>query len=315
MKDTRKNEIKVGVISFLAIVLFIIGISLGKDFKMSSSETIIKLRFPNSGGIQPSSPVVVNGVKRGYVKSIVNDRNTVVITAGIDNVDDFKRDVSAKITILEITGGKKIEISPGIVQDKYTIDHEIEGVNSADIADLVALVGDLGGDAKSFLKKFDNIAANLDKLVGNEKFTGDIQKIVNNTENITTELNDFINKNLNDLNITLKNIKTLTNDITSAYNKYEPRVDTLTLQLVSAMSDAKVLINNIKTSLAKVDNVVADVNDITGEIKTGKGLVGKMIYDKNFSKGLDTNLTNLFKFIDMIQQHGININARLGTRP
>ena len=126
MKDTRSIEIKVGLVSILAVILFIIGITLGRGLYVSVNPVTVKIRFPNSGNIQISAPVFVNGVKRGAVASVRNDNGSVLVTADLDNVREFRRDVSARISILEITGGKKIEIFPGKSPEKYKIGDEIQ---------------------------------------------------------------------------------------------------------------------------------------------------------------------------------------------
>ena len=52
MKDTRSIEIKVGLVSILAVILFIIGITLGRGLYVSVNPVTVKIRFPNSGNIQ-----------------------------------------------------------------------------------------------------------------------------------------------------------------------------------------------------------------------------------------------------------------------
>ncbi|MFW5701927.1 MAG: MlaD family protein, partial [Bacteroidota bacterium] len=112
MKEQRKTEIKVGIVSILSLALLILGITLGKDFSVGVSQITITMEFPRSGGIAPSAPVVVNGVKRGAVSQVRNHNGNVRITAEIDDISDFRTDAAAMITTMEITGGKKIDISP-----------------------------------------------------------------------------------------------------------------------------------------------------------------------------------------------------------
>ena len=92
MKDTRSIEIKVGLVSILAVILFIIGITLGRGLYVSVNPVTVKIRFPNSGNIQISAPVFVNGVKRGAVASVRNDNGSVLVTADLDNVREFRRE-------------------------------------------------------------------------------------------------------------------------------------------------------------------------------------------------------------------------------
>lgn len=165
MNNQKKNELKVGLVSIAAIILLIIGITLGRGFSVSVSNQTIKFRFPNSGGIQLTSPVVINGVKRGSVSYIKNDKGSVLIEASIDDISDLHDDATAKITILEITGGKKIEINPGNASKNFDINKEIPGVTAADLSDLVTLGGEMVYDMKFLLKKLDTVSTTLTRML------------------------------------------------------------------------------------------------------------------------------------------------------
>ena len=113
MKSNKNLELKVGLLSIAAIILLVVGITLVKGISVSISQNVIRLRFEQSAGIQESAPVTINGVKRGSVTKVENDNGSVLISANLSDISDIKEDAFAKITMLEITGGKKIEIFPG----------------------------------------------------------------------------------------------------------------------------------------------------------------------------------------------------------
>lgn len=109
MRNNRSREIQVGAVSLLAIILLILGFTYGKNLSISPKANLIKIRFPNSAGVQIAEPVVVNGVKRGLVRDVRNDAGSVLILVELNKMDDIRSDASAKITLLEITGGKKLK--------------------------------------------------------------------------------------------------------------------------------------------------------------------------------------------------------------
>ncbi|MFP4370333.1 MAG: MlaD family protein, partial [Candidatus Kapaibacterium sp.] len=157
MHSERSREIKVGIVTLLAIILLVGGISVGKNLSVSVSDNMLIMKFPNSGGIQPSAPVVVNGVKLGTVSSVENLKDSVLIKAEMKTLNELRKDASARITILEITGGKKIEIHPGHSDDQLSKNDTIRGSTPPDIAELVALVGEVSGDAIKLLRRIDTV--------------------------------------------------------------------------------------------------------------------------------------------------------------
>ncbi len=315
MNVSRNTEIKVGIVSLAALILLILGISMGKGLRFSAGESIIKLRFPASGGIQASSPVVVNGVDRGDVKSIENNNGSVLITASIDNIDDLREDAHARITILEITGGKKIEIFPGTSPNKLKEGSEIQGTTPPDLSELVALFGEVSGDAIGLVRRLDTIAAGVTYLLEDGKLADDIKVTVSNLKNVSANANTLLDDNYNNIQNSLNNLAIITQDLKIAIKNNEPKVSNIIAELENTIKDIKPIINKTDNAIANADKLILDLNSIASEVKDGEGFANKLIYDKKFAGTLDSALTDIYKFIKFIEEHGVNVNLRLGTRP
>jgi len=315
MNNQKKNEIKVGLVSLVAIVLLIIGITLGRGYSVSVSTQTIKFRFPNSGGITLSSPVVVNGVKRGLVSYVKNDKGSVLIEATIDDITDLTKDASAKITILEITGGKKIELSPGFNNEKLNPKDEIPGFTAADLSDLVTMGGDMVGDLKILLKKLDTISGSITKMLDNGKFIAQVKQIVSNADIILSDARTVLEENKTGLNATLKNFRIISDDVKNLLKKDEPRLDSLLTKLDKTLNSGQSLVSRADVSLAQIDEILKDVKNITNEIKNGNGFVTKLLYDKGTAQKLDSTVLSLQELVSFIKANGVNVNVRLGTRP
>lgn len=314
MKANKRTELVVGVVSLIAIIILASSVVLINGIGYSNSVEI-KLRFQNSGGIKPSSPVVVNGVKRGTVKEIISNNNSVLIIANLDNIDDIKSDATAKISILEITGGKKIEINTGINQQKFDPKNEIIGSTSKDIGELVGLVGDISGDVISLVKKLDSISTSLNDLLKDTIMINNLKSTVQNTNDLTQDLKSFMNENRSELTKTITNLNTLSNDLKLAVQKNEPKVSNLIDSIQTTVNKANKLINNLDITSNEANKLIEDVNTIVKDIKNNKSIINKILYDKNFADDLDSAINSISKLVDFINQNGINVNVRLGTRP
>lgn len=315
MNNQRSKEITVGIISIVALALLVLGITLGKGISVRTSSVELKLRFPNSGGIQEGAPVVVNGVKRGYVNSVKNDNGSVIINATLDKIGDLKSDVRARISILEITGGKKIEIFPGTSNEQYSVNNEIPGETPPDIAELVALVGEVSGDAITLIRRVDTAMGEITGLLADGKVMADVRTTADNAAEITQNLNSFVKNNYSKLEKTVNNLETLTAQLKSAVDRYDPQIGMILTKIDGTLGDLKKLSNSADTALTNINGVVRDVSSITGEIKNGNGLVSRLIYDKEMASRLDSTLTELGAVMTMIRQYGVNVNVRLGSNP
>lgn len=315
MKDLKKVEIKVGVVSVVGTILLILGIILGRGYKVSMAAQTIYLRFPNSGGLQVSSPVVVNGVKRGVVSSVTNDKGSVLVVATVDNTDDFRKDTRARITILEITGGKKVEIFPGTSVEPFDPKQEIPGETSADFSDLVTYLGEISIKGKKLLSQLDTTLSSMNKLFGDKRFIQETREAIADASSALQIAREIMELNQSNINQTLKNFRDITATLKKDYSKYEPRFDTLVKKLDDVSGKASNLLDNARSSINMLDSALLQINGLLDEIRKGDGLASRVIYDKSFFLRLDTTLTNLSELISLIRYHGVNVNLRLGTRP
>ncbi|MFN3305847.1 MAG: MlaD family protein [Candidatus Kapaibacteriota bacterium] len=315
MKNIKKIELRVGVVSLIATILLILGIILGRGYKVSVSMQTIKFRFPNSGGLQISSPVVVNGVKRGTVSSIKNDGGSVLVEAVIDNTKDLRSDARARITILEITGGKKIEIYPGSSADPLDIKNEIPGETASDFAVIVSELGEILKETKVVMGKLDRTLTSTNKLLEDKQFLVNTKEALENANQALRISREILESNQISINQTLQSIRDISTKLQSDYYKYEPKVQSIINNLETISSQTKIILNQGNSTLKTLDKAVSEIIGIVDEIKQGSNLVHKLIYDKELSQQLDSTLTNLTKFLNQVQKYGVNVNLRLGTRP
>jgi len=315
MKNTKQIELKVGIVSVVGTILLVLGLILGRGYKVSVSTQTIKFRFPNSGGLQVSSPVVVNGVKRGTVTSVVNDSGSVLVTATIDNIDDLRKDVKARITILEITGGKKIEIFPGTSPEKFNPETEIQGETAADFADLVTQLGLILEQAKHTISQLDTTLTSTNKVLGNKNFATNLQLAVDNATQTLTITREILEQNQTNINQIVKNLKEILSELRNDYSIYEPKINRIVARLDTISLQTTNLLENGSATVEKINRSLNQLNDILLEIREGDNLANKIIYNKEFAQRLDSTLRQVSELITFIQKNGVNVNLRLGTRP
>lgn len=315
MRDTRKLEFRVGVVSLIGIILLIFGISIGKNLRLATNSNILSFEFSDSGGLKSGEPVVVNGVERGSITSVENLESKVIVKAALNKIDDIKKDATARITLLEITGGKKLEIYPGESNKIITTNDLIPGTTPADLPDLVAILGDVSDDAVILIRRLDTIAASASLLLSDEKFINDIKYTAANANNITTKLDNFIDDNYNELDNAITNLSELSTDLKNAFDENEPKIVEIIDELNSTIKETREVVSKAGLFIDGADELIANLNSVVQSIKNDDGIINKIIYDKEFSKEIENTLSNLKILLEAVNQHGINVNVRIGTRP
>ena len=315
MNPDKKKELIVGLVALAGVVMLIVGVMLGESFSLSGQQKTIQFMFPSSGGIKPSSPVVVNGVERGSVTKVENKNDSVLVTANIDGIDDIHIDATARISILEITGGKKLEVFPGIASESITSNHIIRGKTAADLGDLIADVGEVSVDLKRIVRGLDTLIVNANGILGDKVLMNDLRITITNASEAMVRINDLVARNEGAINSSIANLSELSRELNSAVKEQKPNIERIIADMKQVSEKAVTLIDKVDNSWEDVSKIAADVRKIIEDIQNNESLLNKLLYDKKLAQRLDSVMYNLGSFVEKIDQHGINVNVRLGTRP
>lgn len=315
MQSDKKKELIVGLVALAGVAMLIIGVMLGKSFSLSGEQKTVQFMFPSSGGIKPSSPVVINGVERGKVSTIENKNDSVLITALVYGTDDIYTDASARISILEITGGKKLEIFPGVSSMKLSSNAIIRGKTAADMGDLIADIGEVSGELKSIVRGMDTLINNANGILGDTLLMANLRTTITNASEAMVRINGLVARNEGAINSSIANLSELSRELNSAVKEQKPNIERIIADMKQVSEKAVTLIDKVDNSWDDVAKIATDVRKIIEDIQNNESLLNKLLYDKKLAQRLDSVMYNLGSFVEKIDQHGINVNVRLGTRP
>lgn len=314
MEVTRSTEIKVGLVSLAALLLLIGGIMIGKGVNLSPNKATINISLPSSGGLETGSPVVVDGVKRGMIVDVRNDGDGVTAVAELDRIDDLHADASAKVTILEITGGKKVSIDPGTT-GSFDARFPLKGIVSPDISDLITSVGDVSGDAQSLVRRLDTISASLTALLGDSVVVRDLRTMASDGSLLVSDLRTFFQANKQPLKETIASLRSLSTELRTAINENDPKLRQLLDKLDRTADDAAAVLRRADGAVIKADTMLTAANDVLRAVRDRDGTAHRLIYDAAFINKLDSSVQALNTLLQNANKYGINVNVGLGHEP
>ncbi|MBU3741627.1 MAG: MCE family protein [Candidatus Kapabacteria bacterium] len=314
MEVTRSTEIKVGLVSLAAILLLIGGIMIGKGINLSPNKAIVNISLSSSGGLENGSPVVVDGVKRGMIVDVRNDGDGVTAVAELDHIDDLHADASAKVTILEITGGKKVSIDPGTT-GSFDARMPLKGVVSPDISDLITSVGDVSGDAQSLVRRLDTISAAMTALLGDSVVVRDLRTMASDGSLLVSDLRTFFQANKQPLKETIASLRSLSSELRTAVTENDPKLRQLLDKLDRTADDAAAVLRRADGAVVKADTMLTAANDVLRAVRDRDGTAHRLIYDAAFINKLDSTVQELNTLLLQANKYGINVNVGLGHEP
>lgn len=315
MKITKATEIKVGILLFLGMILLALVVIFGRNLNISARSTEIKFLFPNSGGLKLSDPIYVNGVKRGSVSKIENYNDSVLVKGYIEGINDIYTDASPKIMILEITGGKKIEILPGKSGIPINPSAIIHGTTPPDLAEMIAVFGSASSGISETLRKLDVTLTGLNILFGDSVTISEIKGIAKNTNVAVSDLKTLLENNKDNLNTSLKDLKSISSSLKEVISNNKENLNSMIKNFNSISNDAKPLVGKADSLINSLQLISNDLNSIIKKVEHGDGFASKVLFDKQFSDRVDSTFSSLDSLVNLLKKYGINVNVRLGTRP
>jgi phospholipid/cholesterol/gamma-HCH transport system substrate-binding protein len=301
MKDDRKTEIKVGLTVLSGIIIFIWIFGWAKNFSLQSNEQVVKVKFENVAGLEIGDPVTVNGLRKGYVKEMIVGTNDVNVELSLDNNIKLKQDATFAVSMLDLMGGKKIEIFPGTSGKNYDYNKTAEGIFFADIPSAMSLFGSVQDDFVTVLKDVKVSLNSLNKYLTDEKLNSDVKQSMANLNLLTDKLNIMLAENRSDLKALTENAVELTEKSNELLSTNKENINQLFVDL--------------KSIVQKSDVLLSDLNDLTNETKNQQNNVGKLLYDETIIKDLKQTLNQIIELtsllIDQLKNDGINVDANI----
>ena len=301
MKNERKTEIRVGLTVLVGILVFIWILGWAKNFSIKSNEHVVKVRFTNVSGLEIGDQVTVNGLRKGYVKEMIVEPNNVLVELAIENDVQLKADASFAISMLDLMGGKKVEVFPGSSQTAYDNSKVSEGTFYADIPSVMSLFGSVQDDLVTVLKDVKVSLHSLNKYLTDDKLSANVKTSMTNLSLLTEKLNVMLSENRNDLRSLTQNAVELTETSNKLLSSNKENIDQLFVDL--------------KNVVQKSDTLLSDLNNLTKETMNQQNNVGKLLYDENLINDLKQTLKQVNELtsilIDQLKNDGVNVDANI----
>lgn len=301
MKNERKTEIKVGITVVFGLIILLWIFGWAKNFSLSSNSFIIKVKFDNVSGLEVGDQVTVNGMRKGFVQDMEVGPNNVLVELSIEKDIVLKEDATFAVSMLDLMGGKKVEVFPGKSEKDFDKTKTANGTFYSDIPSAMSLFGSVQDDLVTVLKDVKISLSSLNKIVSDDKFNEDLKKSLSNLVLLTDKINAMLNENRYE-------IKTLTANAV----ELSERTNKL---LTDNADNINILFSDLKSLVKKSDELLTDLNTLTSETINQQNNIGKLLYDKEIFKKLNTTLERIDELtsilIDQLKNEGINVDANI----
>ena len=265
MKNEKKTEIKVGITAFAAILLFVLIYGWAKNFSLNSEDKRLNVEFSTVAGLELGDLVSVNGVRKGLVDNITSTTNSALVTIRFTEEVELKEDAKFSIMMLDLMGGKKIEISSGNANAPINFTQTQLGNFSGDISTAMATLSSVETDLVEVIKELKLSLENMNYVFNSEGFLDNVKSSAANLDNLTRNMNNLLITNKKSIEEILSNTKELTSKSNSLIDNNEKQISSIPNNLDSTISSSNYLISNL--------------NKLSDEVVNSENNIGKLLYD------------------------------------
>ncbi len=286
MKISR--EIKTGIIVVGGILLFIMGFSYLKSTSLFDNSKVFYVVYDNVGGLQPGTPVSINGYTVGNVNNIKFKDNSgkLLVTFSVSNEFEFSNQSKAELYDTGIIGGKGIQIIP-----------MFDGSPMAKSGD--TLISSVKPGLTDLVQK--NLAPLQSKIEG--AVTNADSLMINVNQILDTKTKRDLRESISGLNVLVKSFQGSANNLNALLADNKGELDTAVQNIANITSNFSKLSDSISQAglvdtMKNLESTLASLDAMLAKIEQGNGTMGKLMTDDE----LYTNLSNSTRELDLLLQ-------------
>ena len=283
------SEAKIGLIGIATLALLIWGINYLKGRNILNSTYTLHAFYENSGGLENSSPVLMKGMKIGYIDDIeLHPERPLPVHVIIQVEKQYLVSVgsSALLFSVDLLGSRAVRIeSPGSGRKMQHNDTLLTAIEADMIASLSSQVMPVMEQIGDLSESLDSVVQKLDKLLDSEAPAETLKDLSQISASLSTSLSPG-----GALYMSFHNLESFT----SMLESQEDEIKSMTGHL-----------NSISESIdsAGIDRIANELMAASGaftqlmeQLNSGEGSMGKLFY----SDSLYAQLQNLVIDLDSL---------------
>lgn len=278
------KEVKVGLLATTAFIIIYLGSNFLKGQELFSSNHTYYTTYDHTAGLRTSSPVLVNGMTVGRVRSIrilPEKGYSALVTFEVKKDITLTDTTKAQLVSRSLLGEKAIElfIEPGSPLKKLdTVPGQIEqSLGDTVMSASIPALNDVRGISQLANQFLTSLVENTDK----------INSILMHLEATTKELSRTVSVNQVGFSKVTKNLTAFSSVLVDDEKGMVPLLSKLN-QLMAGLEGQEA-----KLIVTKLDNILGSLEQVLSNPGGGQSNLGKLLYDEAFYHNLNQILVSL----------------------
>ena len=287
------REVKIALVAIVGIIVLFFGLHFLKGMPVFSNDDVYYASFDNINGLSSSNPIYADGYQVGTVKSINYDyqhSGRVIVEFLVDNGLRIPKGSTAEIES-DLMGNIKMNLlMANNPRERVEKGDTIQGATDAG---LIGSVAQLMPQVQKMLPKLDSILASVNALLADPAIAHSLHNVETISSNLTTTTQD-LNRLMAEVN---GKVPGLMNKADYALGKAGSTLDNTT-RFTAQLTEL-----DIQGTMAKVDQTLANVQNVTDKLNSRDGSAGLLLNDPGLYNNLNSTMRSADSLLVDLKSH------------
>jgi phospholipid/cholesterol/gamma-HCH transport system substrate-binding protein len=325
----RRNEVTVGVVVLLAIVVIIAGTIWLRGSGFGREETTIRARVADAGQLLKGASVKMRGVPIGRVEDVELEERSrgVIVTMNVESDVRLPEDPVVILSPESMFGDWQVQIFPRSSFPLYNYAESpdpnvLPGYTLPDISRLTAVADQIAGNIAELTDRFE--------LAFTEETARNVREAIENIQNVSAQLTGLISRQQRNADEVAANLQTTSEALGDAaetarraFEQFEIAIGggrltgiVSNVQRASAQADSLTIellrtSRQLRIAAATADTTMRAVGAVASSVSRGQGTLGRLVRDTTLYlnvKGSTAELQALLRDIRENPRRYLNLN-------
>lgn len=290
------KEIKAGAIAVISIIGFVILFQFMKGKSLFTTDNIFYAKYDNVEGLEPSSPVSINGLKVGHVDKIIpitdkSGKIHFVLKVLVDDAFEFSKKSQIEIFEPGLMSGKQVRVNLAYGGEMAKDGDTLGGSYRESMMNSISSqVGPVKDQLQEVLKRADSLILNANAITDAQNqaqiraLLASLNRTVSSFETTSQQTNRLLANNDPRIQQMLDNANLATVSARTAIDKYGRVAEQVDVQ-------------KLNNTIDKLSLTSDKLNNVISGIQNGEGSLGKLAKDEQLYQNLNETSANLNELV------------------
>ncbi len=293
-------EFRVGVIILMGLLILFGSLYWLQGYKLERNSQLVRVRFDDVGTLAVGDMVTVSGVHRGKVNRLTLTEGGVNVELLIYRDVILKRDAQFAIKNMGVMGERFIAVSPGKDSLPFDPAQVPEGLYDTGLPEVMGLLGEM-------ITELRNLVVSFKRTVGSDSSLKKFNNTVDNLQQVSSSLADYLSRNENKLDETADNFFRVSKELRRVITENSRAVDSSVQRIDRATS-------NLERFIGQLDSLSASAREFANALNNPDGTAQLLLQDRRLYDDLRRTADNIDDLINDIRANPrkyINLTVEL----